>query len=43
MVPRDVDAEARPVFNKIFVVCVRNSTITFSSGSAERANGHIND
>lgn len=43
IVPRDVDADARPVRRRIFVVCVRSSTIMLSSGDADRANGQTND
>lgn len=43
MVPRDVEALAKPVFMRILVVCVRSSTIIVSSAVAGRANGHIND
>lgn len=43
IIPRDVDAVANPVFSRIFVVCVRSSSMTFSSDVAARANGHMND
>lgn len=43
IVPRDVDALAKPVLIRIFVVCVLNSTRIVSSAVAGRANGHMND
>lgn len=42
IIPRDVDIVDNPVFIRIFVVCVRSSTVKFSSDVAGRANGHIN-
>lgn len=43
MAPRDVDGDVSPVLSNILVVCERNSTVTVSSGDADRARGHRKD